>query len=54
MVVWSSVHSLADGTTGDSMDGFHLSDIATSKVRMLIAQCTLYDMTKMSRPLKCC
>ena len=46
MVVWSSVHSLADGTTGDSMDGFHLSDIATSKVRMLIAQCTLYDITK--------
>ena len=32
VTVWSSVHSLAEGSMGGSRDGFHMSDIATSKV----------------------
>ena len=32
VTVWSSVHSLAEGSMGGSRDGFHMSDIATTKV----------------------
>ena len=32
VTVWSSVHSLAEGSMGGSRDGFHMSDIATNKV----------------------
>ena len=36
MTVWASVHSLAEGSMGGSRDGFHMSQIATSKVIIIM------------------
>ena len=44
VTVWSSVHSLAEGSMGGSRDGFHMSDIATSKVMVTSKDCVNYNV----------